>query len=100
MVEQGIVLRHGVSSRGLEVDKFKIYGYFFIVLPLIHEGSSLFYYQCRFLSMFYQNLSKITVPLCKLLPKEMGFVFDQAYKDVYDELKRHVTSPSIIQPPN
>jgi hypothetical protein len=30
----------------------------------------------------------------------MDFVFDQACKDVHDELKRRVTSSLIIQPPN
>jgi hypothetical protein len=38
--------------------------------------------------------------LCKLLAKEVDFVFDQACKDAHDELKRHVTSAPIIQPPN
>jgi hypothetical protein len=38
--------------------------------------------------------------LCKLLAKEVDFVFDQACKDAYDELKRRVTSAPIIQPPN
>jgi hypothetical protein len=34
------------------------------------------------------------------LAKEVDFVFDQACKDVHDELKRRVTSAHIIQPPN
>jgi hypothetical protein len=34
------------------------------------------------------------------LAKKVDFVFDQACKDVYDELKRRVTSAPIIQPPN
>ena len=42
----------------------------------------------------------ITAPLCKLLAKEVDFVFDQTFKDAHDELKRRVTSTPIIQPPN
>ena len=42
----------------------------------------------------------ITAPLCKLLAKKVDFMFDQARKDVYDELKRRVTSARIIQPLN
>jgi hypothetical protein len=38
----------------------------------------------------------ITAPLCKLLAKKVNFMFDQACKDVYDELKRRVTSTRII----
>jgi hypothetical protein len=30
----------------------------------------------------------------------MDFVFDQACKDVHNELKRRVTSAPIMQPPN
>jgi hypothetical protein len=44
--------------------------------------------------------AKITTPLCKLLTKEVDFVFDQTCKDAHDELKRHVTAAPIIQPPN
>jgi hypothetical protein len=38
--------------------------------------------------------------LCKLLAKEVDFVFDKTCKDAYDEFKRRVTSAPIIQPPN
>jgi hypothetical protein len=38
--------------------------------------------------------------LCKLLAKEVDFVFDQACKNTHNELKRRVTSTPIIQPPN
>jgi hypothetical protein len=53
-----------------------------------------------FYRRFIKDFSKITTPLCKLLTKEVDFVVDQACKDAHDELKRHVTSASIIQPPN
>jgi len=42
----------------------------------------------------------IIAPLCKLLAKEVDFVLDQACKDAHNELKRRVTSASIIQPLN
>jgi len=53
-----------------------------------------------FYRRFIKDFSKITTPLCKLLVKEVDFVFDQTCKDVHDELKRCVTSAPIIQPPN
>lgn len=52
-----------------------------------------------FYRRFIKDLSKITVPVCNLLSKEVDFVFDQACKDAHDELKRCVTSAPIIQPP-
>ena len=100
MVEQGIVLGHVVSSRRLEVDKAKI-----------DVISSLAYLSCAreirsflghagFYRRFIKVFSKITAPSCKLLAKEVDFVFDQAFIDAHDELKRRVTSAPIIQPPN
>jgi hypothetical protein len=53
-----------------------------------------------FYRRFIKDFSKITASLCKLLAKEVDFVFDQACKDAHDELKRCVTSAPIIQPPN
>ena len=52
-----------------------------------------------FYQRFIKDFSKITTLLCKLLSKEVDFVFDQACKDAHDELKRCVTSDYIIQPP-
>jgi hypothetical protein len=53
-----------------------------------------------FYRRFIKDFSKITTPLCKLLAKEVDFMVNQACKDAHDELKRRVTSASIIQPPN
>ena len=49
---------------------------------------------------FIKDFSKITSPLCNLLAKEVDFVFDQACKNAYDELKRCVASALIIQSSN
>jgi len=46
----------------------------------------------------FKDFSKIIAPLCRLLAKEVDFVFDQACKDAHDELKRRVTFAPIIQP--
>jgi hypothetical protein len=53
-----------------------------------------------FYRRFIKDFLKITAPLCKLLTKEVDFMFDQACKDAHDELKRRVTSVPIIQQPN
>ena len=100
MVEQGIVLVHVMSLRGLEVDKAKIDVISLLPYPsCIREVRSVLGH-ASFYRRFIKNFSKITAPLCKLLAKKVDFVFDQAYKDAHDEFKRHVTSTPIIQPPN
>ena len=53
MVEQGIVLRHIVFSRGLEVDKAKIDIIFSLPYPVLFFSST-----CRFLSEIYQGISQ------------------------------------------
>ncbi|KAL9400967.1 hypothetical protein Peur_004816 [Populus x canadensis] len=100
MVEQGIVLGHVVSSRGLEVDKAKIDVISSLPYPSCVREIRSFLDHAGFYRRFIKDFSKITAPLCKLLAKEVDFVFDQACKDAHDELKRRVTSAPIIQPPN
>jgi hypothetical protein len=100
MVEQGIVLRQVVSSRGLEIDKAKIDVISSLPHPSYMREVRSFLGHVGFYRHFIKDFSKITAPLCKLLAKEVNFVFDRACKYAHDELKRHVTSASIIQPPN
>jgi hypothetical protein len=78
MVEQGIVLGHIVSLCGLEVDKAKIYVISSLSYPLCAREVHSFLGHVGFHRSFIKDFSKITAPLCKLLAKEMGFVFDQA----------------------
>jgi len=97
MVEQGIVLGHVVSPHGLEVDKAKIDVISSLPYPLCVREVHSFLGYVGFYRCFIKDFLKITTPLCKLLAKEVDFVFDQACRDTYNELKRHVTSAPIIQ---
>jgi len=100
MVEQGIVLGHVVSPRGSEVDKAKIDVISSLPYPSCVREIRSFLGHAGFYRRFIKDFLKITAPLCKLLAKEVDFVFDQACKDAHNELKRYVTSAPIIQPPN
>ena len=92
----GIVLGHVVSSRGLEVDKAKIDVISSLPYPSCVREIRSFLGHAGFYRRFIKDFSKITSPLCKLLAKEVDFVFDQACKDAHDELKRRVTFAPII----
>ena len=77
MVNQGIVLGHIISSRGIEVDKAKI--------ELISQLSSLtnlktvrqFLGHAGFYRRFIKDFSRIAKPLYKLLEKDAKFVWEK-----------------------
>ena len=97
IVEQGIVLGHIESSKGIEVDKSKID--LVRSLPLrtsVREVRS-FLGHAGFYRRFIKDFSKIARPLCRLLQKEVPFNLD---KDAFNNLKDLLTFPPIIQPPN
>ena len=89
-----------MSSRGLELDTAKINVISSLPYPSCVREVRSYLGHAGFYRCFIKDFSKITTPLCKLLAKEVDFVFDQACKDAHDELKRRVTSAPIIQPPN
>ena len=53
-----------------------------------------------FYRRFIKDFSKITIPLCKLLQKDVEFHFDDKCKKAFETLKGLLTSSPIMQPPN
>ncbi|KAL0413224.1 UNVERIFIED_CONTAM: Retrovirus-related Pol polyprotein from transposon.6 [Sesamum radiatum] len=84
MVDQGLILGHIVSSRGIEVDQARIN----IIKSLPYPAS------------VQEILSFLGHPLCKLPQKDEAFEFDEACKLAFNKLKDSLTSAPIIQPPN
>ncbi|CAL2276885.1 unnamed protein product [Prunus armeniaca] len=78
MVNQGIVLGHIISSKGIEVGKAKI--------DLIASMPSP------------TSFKKIARPLCNFLAKDMDFVFDQDCENAFNALKKMLTTAPIIIP--
>ena len=100
MVEQGIVLGHIVSSKGIEVDKSKIDLVRSLPLPTSVREVRSFLGHARFYRRFIKDFSKIARPLCRLLQKEVLFNLDKDCKDAFNNLKDLLTSAPIIQPRN
>ncbi|XP_074290773.1 uncharacterized protein LOC141617476 [Silene latifolia] len=71
MVNEGVVLGHLVSNRGIEVDKAKV-----------------------------QDFSKIARPLTQLLLKDAPFDFNDECLSAFNTLKQALVSAPIIQPPD
>ena len=100
MVEQRIVLGHVVSAKGIEVDKSKIDIISAPPYPVNLQEIRSFLGHAGFYRRFIKDFSKIALPLCKLLQKDVQFQFDEECKDAFDKLKKFLTSAPVIQPPN
>jgi hypothetical protein len=100
MVEQGIVLGHVVSSRGIEVDKAKIDTIQSLPYPTNVREVRSFLGHAGFYRRFIKDFSKTSSPMCKLLQKEVDFDFDDACKLAFDELKSRLVSAPIISAPD
>ncbi|RDX73600.1 Retrovirus-related Pol polyprotein, partial [Mucuna pruriens] len=86
MVIEGFVLGHLVSNRGIKVDKSKIDIIYSLPNPTSMREVRSFLGHAGFYRRFIKNLSKLALPLSRLLQK--------------DELKNRLTSAPILQAPN
>ncbi|XP_070013414.1 uncharacterized mitochondrial protein AtMg00860-like [Nicotiana sylvestris] len=99
MVQEGIVLGHLVSSKGIEVDKAKVDVIEKPPPPTSVKAIRSFLGHAGFYRRFIKDFSKITNPLCKLLEKDNPFVFSDDCRVAFEELKKRlVTTPIIIAP--
>jgi len=100
MVQEGIVLGHIVSKRGLEVDRAKVELISKLSPPTtvrqIHSSLG----HAGFYRHFIKDFSKISRPLCNLLAKETPFNFDEACLKAFETLRSLLSSAPIMKTPN
>jgi hypothetical protein len=75
MVQEGIVLGHVLSARGMEVDKAKVRVISSLPPPKNVKGVRSFLGHAGFYRRFIKGFSVITKPLCNLLLKDVPFDF-------------------------
>ncbi|KAK8686005.1 hypothetical protein V6N13_125033 [Hibiscus sabdariffa] len=100
MVDEGIVLGHKISSRGMEVDRAKIDVISKLPPPTTVKGIHSFLGHARFYRRFIGNFSKITKPLCSLLEQGRQFKFDEACTKAFEILKDKLVTTPIVEPPD
>ncbi|RDY06048.1 Retrovirus-related Pol polyprotein, partial [Mucuna pruriens] len=101
MVTEGIVLGHLVSNRGIKMDKSKIDIITSLPNPTSVREVRSFFRHAGFYRRFIKNFNKISLPLSKLLQKDVDFKFDQPCIEAFQELKNRLTSPPyFLQAPN
>ena len=100
MVNQGKVLGHVISEKGIEVDKAKIELISKLPSPTNVKTVREFLGHAGFYRRFIQNFSKIAKPLYKLLEKDAKFEWDAECQQRFEELKAYLTTAPIVRAPN
>ena len=77
MVNQGIVLGHVISNRGIEFDKANIELISKLPSPINVKTMRQFLGHAGFYMRFIKEFSKIAKPLYKLLEKDVKFTWDE-----------------------
>ncbi|XP_050888963.1 uncharacterized protein LOC127094142 [Lathyrus oleraceus] len=100
MVQEGIVLGHIISNRGIEVDKAKIEVIENLQPPRTVREVRSFLGHAGFYRRFIKDFSKITKPLTGLLMKDAEFIFDDNCLKAFQTLKQALISAPIMQTPD
>jgi hypothetical protein len=100
MVQEGIVLGHIVSKRGIEVDWAKVE--LIENMPPLNSVKQIcsFLGHAGFYRCFIKDFSKISRPLCSLLAKDIPFNFDEACHEAFQKLQSLLSSTPIMKPPD
>ena len=100
MVREGVVLRHIVSGKRLEVDKDKIEVIQNLPLPGTVRDLRSFLMHISFYRRFIQDFVKVSKPLTTLLFKDKDFIIDEEGKSTFVRLKQALIETPILQSPN
>ena len=99
MVQEGIVLGHVISERGIEVDKSKIDLISCLPSPSCVKYVRSFLGHADFYRRFIKNFLLISRPLCSLLAKDTPFEWSEGCENAFKKLKSMLVSPPIVQAP-
>jgi len=100
MVNEGIVLGHQISAKGIEVDQAKIKVIEKLPPPVNVKGVRSFLRHAGSYQCFIKDFSKISKPLCYLLVKENDFNFDEEDLNVFSLIKTKLVTALIIIAPD
>jgi hypothetical protein len=100
MVQEGIVLGHLVSKRGIEIDKAKFELIEKLPPPTSVKDIRSFLGHAGFYRRFIQDFSKIAKPLTNLLMKDVVFEFSSECLEAFNRLREALVSAPIMQSPD
>ena len=100
MVQEGIVLGHRISTRGIEVDRAKIEAIEKLPPPSFVKGIRRFLGHAGFYRRFIKDFSHIAKSLFNLLVQGTPFEFDAQCMLAFSVLKDKLVSVPIVVAPN
>jgi hypothetical protein len=100
MVQDGIVLGHEISGKGIEVDKSKVEAVEKIPPPQDIKGIRSFLGHAVFYRRFIRNFPKIIRSLTNLLQKDVRFKFDENCLIYFNILKQALFKDPVIKRPD
>ena len=99
MVQEGIVLGHKISYKGIEVDRAKLKVIEKLPIPTSVKAIRSFLGHAGFYRRFIKDFSLISKPLSKLLCKDFSFHFSDECLQAFNTLKEKlVTAPIMVAP--
>src|SRR5262249_47879294 len=100
MVKEGIVLRHKISQRGIEVDKAKLEAIENLPPPTSIKAIRSFLGHVGFYRRFIKDFSKIAKSLTDLLQKDIPFDFSEQCLKAFNMLKEKLINTPLMIAPN
>ena len=94
------MLKHLVSSKGLEVDKAKIEVIQDLPLPATLRDLQSTLWHVGFYQRFIRDFAEVSKQLTTLLCKDKDFIIDQKGERAFEMLKHALIEVSILQSPN
>ena len=99
-IQEGIVLGHRISARGIEVDRAKIEAIEKLPPPSSVKGIRRFLGHAGFYRQFIKDFSQIAKPLSNLLVQGIPFEFDSHCLHAFSVLKDKLVSTPIVVAPD
>jgi len=87
IMNEGIVLGHHLSLRGIEVDKNKVKIIALLPTPLKPKDIRIFLGHEGFYMKFIKDFSKISSPLFTLLSKDVYYCWTLNYQQAFETIK-------------
>lgn len=100
LMNEGIVLGHLISSKGIQVDPKKIQIIQDLPTPSTQKDVRSFLGHAGYYRRFIQNFSKITLPLFTLLAKDVVFSWTPECQEAFETIKTKLVTTPILRGPN